>query len=138
MKKIYIILLSVILAASCIKNDLSYPRVIADITSFAVEGQKSVEINASDRTVSVLLEETADITALRLVEFKYTEAAEILDSLPAVLDLSSPLTVNLRTYQDYVWTISASQPIERFIEVKDQIGERARVRYPCALRRKNG
>ena len=123
MKKISIILLSVILAASCIKNDLSYPRVLADITSFSVEGQKSVEINASDRTVSVILEETADITALKLVEFKYTEAAEILDSLPAVLDLSVPLTVTLRTYQEYVWTISASQPIERYIDVTGQIGE---------------
>lgn len=123
MKKISIILLTVILAASCIKNDLSYPRVLADITSFSVEGQKSVEINASERTVSVLLEETADITALKLVEFTYTETAEILDSLPSVLDLSSPLTVTLRTYQDYEWTISATQPIERFIEVTDQIGE---------------
>lgn len=123
MKKIAIMMFTLLLAASCIKNDLSYPRVPADITSFAVEGQKSVEINASERMVSVVLEETADITALELVDFTYTEAAVILDSLPSVLDLSAPLTVTFRTYQDYVWTISASQPIERFIDVEGQIGD---------------
>lgn len=123
MKKFIVIMLTSVLAASCIENDLSYPRVLADITSFAVEGQKSVEISASERTVSVILEETADITSLKIIDFSYTEAAEILDSLPSVIDLSSPLTVTLRTYQDYVWTISASQPIDRFIDVVGQIGE---------------
>ena len=125
MKNLSIIILSSLLLASCIKNDLSYPRIIADITAFAVEGQKSVEINASDRTVSVVLEETADIKALNLVDFAYTQEAEILEPLPSVLDLSSPLTVTLQTYQDYVWTISASQPIERFIDVENQMGEAA-------------
>lgn len=122
--KIHMMVIAVLLAAvSCIENDLSYPRIIADITSFSVEGQKSVEINTSERTVSVVLEETADITALKLVDFTYTEAAEILDSLDTVLDLSSPVTVTLRTYQDYIWTISATQPIERFVDIEGQIGE---------------
>ena len=102
MKKILIIIMSLVLAASCIKNDLSYPRIVADITSFAVEGQKSVVIDAGTRTVSVVLEETADITALPLLDFAYTPDAVILDSLPPVLDLSSPVTVTLQTYQDYV------------------------------------
>lgn len=123
MKKILIIFMSLVLAASCIKNDLSYPRIVADITSFAVEGQKSVEIDAGTRTVSVVLEETADITALPLLDFAYTPDAVILDSLPPVLDLSSPVTVTLQTYQDYVWTISAEQPISRYVTVKNQIGE---------------
>ena len=123
MKRAILVVISLVMAVSCIKNDMSYPRIVAEITAFAVEGQKSVEINASDRTVSVILEEMADITALNLVDFAYTAEAEILDSLPPVLDLSSPLTVSFRTYQDYVWTISATQPIERFIEVENQIGE---------------
>lgn len=123
MKKSCLIIILSVLAVSCIKNDLSYPRIVADITSFAVEGQKSVEIDAAARTVSVVLEENADITALPLLDFTFTEAAVLIDTLPPVLDLSSPVTVTLRTYQDYVWTITADQPIERYIKVRNQIGE---------------
>lgn len=123
MKKVAIMMLASVLAMSCIKNDLSYPRIVADITAFAVEGQKSVEINASERTVSVVLDENADITALTLVDFAYTESAMLVDTLPPVIDLSSPVTVTFRTYQEYVWTISAEQPIERYIKVGNQIGE---------------
>lgn len=123
MKKTGIIILSLVLAASCIKNDLSYPRIVADITSFAVEGQKSADINTGIREVSVVLEETADIKSLPLLDFTYTEGAELLDSLPPVLDLTSPLTLTLRTYQDYVWKVSAVQPIERYVIVRNQIGD---------------
>lgn len=123
MKKTGIIIMSLVLAVSCIKNDLSYPRIVADITSFAVQGQKSAEITSGTRTVSVVLEETADITSLPVMDFTYTEGAELLDSLPPVLDLSSPLTLTLRTYQDYVWTISAVQTIERYVIVENQIGD---------------
>lgn len=123
MKKTGIIIMSLVLAVSCIKNDLSYPRIVADITSFAVQGQKSAEISSGTRTVSVVLEETADITSLPVMDFTYTEGAELLDSLPPVLDLSSPLTLTLQTYQDYVWTISAVQTIERYVIVENQIGD---------------
>ena len=123
MKKTGIILLSMVLAASCIKNDMSYPRILADITAFEVEGQKNVTIDASARTVVVELEETADIEALKLVRLDFTESAEMLTPLDSVLNLSEPDTLTLRTYQDYVWTISAIQPIERYISVDNQVGD---------------
>ncbi len=123
MKKLMIILTAALSLLSCIKNDMSYPRIIADITSFSVEGQKSVTIDAAARTVTVILEETADIKSLKLLDLTFTADAVMLETLPEVLDLSTPVTVTLKTYQDYVWTISAEQPISRYVQIKDQIGE---------------
>ena len=123
MKKLMIILTAVLSLLSCIKNDMSYPRIIADITSFSVEGQKSVTIDAAARTVTVILEETADIKSLKLLDLSFTADAVMSETLPEILDLSTPVTVTLKTYQDYVWTISAEQPISRYVQIKDQIGE---------------
>lgn len=112
-----------ILAVSCIENDMSYPRIVADITAFEVEGQKNVTIDQSNRTVLVELGETADIKALNLVKFEYTEEAELLQAVDSVIDLSKDLTLTFKTYQEYVWTISAVQPIERYISVENQVGD---------------
>ena len=43
--------------------------------------------------------------------------------LEAPLDLSSPVQVILHLYQDYLWTISAQQQIERYFDVEGQMGE---------------
>ena len=123
MKKIGFVLISIILAVSCIENDMSYPRIVADITAFEVEGQKNVTIDPSHRTVLVELGETADIKALTIRKFEYTEDAELLNPVDSVIDLSTEMTLTLKTYQEYVWTISAVQPIERYISVENQVGD---------------
>jgi hypothetical protein len=38
------------------------------------------------------------------------------------LDLSEPKQFTLSLFQDYLWTISATQTVERFIEVDNQVG----------------
>ena len=99
------------------ENDMSYPPLQGQITAFAVEGQKSVEINTETQTVDVLLEETADIDALKVLDFAISEKTTT-DFVPgAFIDLSKPVDVLLNTYpgQEYLWTISASQPIERYV-----------------------
>lgn len=116
-------MISIILAVSCIENDMSYPRIVADITAFEVEGQKNVTIDPSHRTVLVELGETADIKALTIRKFEYTEDAELLNPVDSVIDLSTEMTLILKTYQEYVWTISAVQPIERYISVENQVGD---------------
>ena len=96
MKKLMIILTAALSVLSCIKNDMSYPRIVADITSFSVEGQKSVTIDAGTRTVTVILEETADIKALKLLDFSFTADAVMIESLPEILDLSAQLQLLCR------------------------------------------
>lgn len=106
------------LITSCLfKNDMSYPYIIGEIGTFSVEGQKSAAIDTKTRTVVVELDETADITKVRVVEAKPAPepVARFAEDIPEVLDLSSPYVVTVSTYQDYRWTVSAVQPIERYV-----------------------
>lgn len=116
----YIFILFVLLSsASClIKNDMSYPRVDADIISFEVEGQVSSSIDPKSKTVSIVLQETADISKLRVKKYQLSEGAEIIDSFSVGdnIDLSKDLTVILKVYTETVWTITAVQPIERYVK----------------------
>ena len=116
---IVVALSAIFSVVSCVfDNDMSYPRVKGDIIAFAVEGQKEVTINPDSLTVDVLLEETAEIDSLKLEEFTISELAVADTVFGEYLNLSKPVHVILSTYpgRDYLWTISASQPIERYID----------------------
>ena len=120
MKKVNIVTLlsALLLGASCtFQNDMSFPPLQGQITAFAVEGQKEVTIDAETQTVNVLLEETAEISDLKVFEFAISEKTTTDDTPGAVVDLSEPMEVLLKTYpgQEYLWTISAQQPIVRYV-----------------------
>lgn len=145
--KSFLLFLSCILLAGCIENDIPYPIVEARINAFATDNMLSTpRINATERTVKFTVGDSVDLSALRLTRFSYTEAATLkmpddryhnkdkfpltpfmsTDELPLSadtrVDLSTPLTLTLSTYQDYDWTISATQEIERSVTVDGQIG----------------
>ena len=118
------LLAAVSFCASCtFDNDMSYPPLQGQITAFAVEGQKSVNIDAETQSVEVLLEETADIDALKVLEFEISEKTTTEFVPGASMDLSEPVDVLLKTYpgQEYMWTVSASQPIERYVRCSGMI-----------------
>lgn len=117
MKKAAFIFLCV--AASCtIKNDIDYPLVPGDITDFAVTNQLSVDISKTNRTVHVELAESANVENLEILRLSLSEGARCDElAVGKALDLSSPVTVHVRTYQDYVWTIYASVRVESEISV---------------------
>lgn len=124
MKKSLFIFAAVLAACvSCIKNPLSYPLKVAEIVAFEVGGQKSVSIDVANLTVNVVLDETADITALPLLAYGYTAGAQPSSVLPEVLDLSKPVKISYQTYPDqvYEWTIQATQPIERYVKCDNLI-----------------
>ena len=111
---------------SClIENDMSYPRTVAEITAFSVEGQKSVNIDAATRTVTVELDELADISAVTVTSSSVTDGA-VCDDFPVpgtVLDLTHPKKYVLSIYYDYEWTVSAVQNIDRYVRCDNQLGE---------------
>lgn len=113
-----VIAVVLMLPACVFDNDMSYPRLKGDITAFAVEGQKEVTVNPDSLTVDVLLEETAEIDSLKLVEFAVSELAVADTVFGEYLNLTEPVQVMLSTYpgRDYLWTITASQPIERYVD----------------------
>mgnify|MGYP006375421589 FL=1 len=121
----YLTLLMVLsFSVSCtFENDMSYPHLQGQIVAFAVEGQKSVTIDPESQTVDVILQETAKIDALKVLEFDISEKTTT-DFVPGeLIDLSEPVNVLLNTYpgQEYLWTISASQPIDRYVRCSGMI-----------------
>ena len=118
------VLVSLAVTSCLIDNDMSYPRIKADITAFEVSGQKSVNINAEKRQVEIVLEENADISKLKVTAFALSEGARCDElAVDSYINLETPVKVMVSTYQDYEWTISATRPIERYVKVKGQIGE---------------
>lgn len=126
MKRYILFLLSVsLLAVSCIENTLSYPRVKGEILAFEVQGQKSVTIDAQNRIVDIVLEETAREDSVKVIRCEYSEMATPDVELPEVLDLRDSVKVVLTTYPDqsYEWIIRASRPIERYVKCDGMVGD---------------
>lgn len=110
---------------SClIENDMSYPKVDMAFTAFAVEGQESVDIDAQARTVSIVLSETADISHLTITDIAFSDKVRCTPYMDIgdEIDLSEPKKVTLSVYQDCEWTISATQPVDRYVRCTGQIG----------------
>ncbi|MDD7236340.1 MAG: PCMD domain-containing protein [Candidatus Egerieousia sp.] len=126
MKRLHIFLLAIaamaFLAAGCVKNDLPYPTVVAEITAFEVSGQTSCNIDRTNRTVAVVVDDTQDIEELKVVKVVVSNDATVEPAFGSTINLASPVKVVLSTYQDYEWTISAKQVIERYINAQNQIG----------------
>lgn len=107
---------------SCIKNDLPYPVVIPSVVSVSAAGIKDVSVNQDAMTVTLYLEETADIAAVDITSFTLSEGATADPSLKGIHDMRSPFHVTISTYQDYDWTFLAVQDIERSFTVEGQVG----------------
>ncbi|MCM1482884.1 MAG: PCMD domain-containing protein [Muribaculaceae bacterium] len=112
-------------AVSCIENDLPYPRIQPNFTAFEVAGQiRSAAIDSASRSVTVYIGENVDIQNVDVTRWAITPGASFPDSakLESPLDLTSPVDFTLSIYQDYVWTVTAIQNIERYFTVASQIG----------------
>lgn len=106
----------------------------------------NVKINKANRTVSIDVTGEVDIQALRITSLKVTNDASIypddtkciaaafpekgfatLDSVPAMADtrvnFETPVKFMLKTYQDYLWTITVNQIFDREIKLSGQVGE---------------
>ena len=123
MKALRLLFAASLVLAGCIRNDLDYPLVFGGFTSFEVEGAKNVDIDNNARTITVDLTEGAEMEHLKLTSYGLTDKTVLDGELPEYLDLSSPLEVLLKTYQDYKWTIRATQTIVRYVNCEKQVGQ---------------
>lgn len=114
-----------LITASCIKNDLPYPRIQQNILSIAAEGEASpAVIDSANLSVTLTLSEQVDITKVRFSEFTYTEGAEASeDLLKGTYDMSLPIQVTLTKWQSYQWIIEAKQTIDRYFTLGGQVGQ---------------
>jgi len=109
--------------SSCVVNDLPYPVIKGVFASLDVKGAKEVIIDEQNSTVTISLPEDVDPAAVSINSATYVSPETRCEpQIEGVWDLSSPQKVTLKTYQDYPWTISATQDIERYFTVQGQIG----------------
>ena len=107
----------------CISNDLPYPVVVPHITAMTVDGASNVSINQDTRTITITLEETVDLRKVSIKDVSIDQEMTVPSrSLVGTFDLTSPVTVTLKTYDEYEWTIVADRPIERYFTVNGQVG----------------
>ena len=118
-----ILLAGCFLAASCVPNDLPYPTVPGAFASLEVEGARKVTVDADSRTVEIALSEQALVDDVHVTGVSYvSEGTRCEPEILGVHDFSSPCRFTLKTWQEYTWTVSASQEIERYFKVQGQIG----------------
>lgn len=124
-KTAFLLSCTLLVLGGCIRNDLDYPYVFGGFTDFIVEGAKSVDIDNNTRTVTLDLEEGADLDHLKVTGYKLTEKAVLSEEIPEYLDLTEPYAVEMKTYQTFGWTIRATQNIVRYVNCDRQAGDAA-------------
>ena len=130
---------ALLLFAGCIKNDVPYPVVELQITDVRGEGFTVGKVDLGNRQVTLQLDEQTDIRNVRIdavtldaqIHSVALDKEELLGKvrtsqpLTGTFDLRTPHYVTLSLYQDYDWTITAEQTIERRFTVEGQIGATA-------------
>jgi len=123
MKRLLSYLLPLLLLTGCVLNDIPYPVVVPHILDMKVEGAVSVTANSDKRRVDIVVAEDVDLRAV-VIDSVSIDVEKVTPSFELVgtHDLTNPLEVTLSTYQDYVWTIAATRPVERYFTVSGQVG----------------
>lgn len=122
-RNIILAVLSACIVSCMFENNMSYPVVLGEFTSFEVKGAESVIIDPESRTVEVVLDEASELNAVEVVGYTLSKDTHLVEEIPDVLDLTTPKFFTLQTYQDYKWTICAVQPVERYINVTNQVSD---------------
>ena len=124
MKKILTyIVLALFALSGCITNDLPYPVLVPTVLSVEVEGAASVNIDNANRTITAHLMEYVNPKAVKVKSVGVDhDIAELASGVIGEHDLTSPYKFNIRTYDDYEWTMTAQKQIERYFTVEGQVG----------------
>lgn len=131
--------MALLFAGCAIEDDIPYPFIESAITAIEVEGQcndagngpGSAVINNAKHTVQLYVDESVDLSRVSIKRLEVSNDAAISVKTGAVnpaafptksfkeagnadatrVDFTSPVEFRLTTYQDYDWTVSASQVI---------------------------
>lgn len=111
MRKLFLFVAAAAATLACrqMANDLVHEEVPAEILAFDVQEQVSSTISRAQRTVTITVSENTDMSALTLTKFQFTSEATCAPTLQtgAKINLSSPITLTLTTYDTYTWIIEA-------------------------------
>ena len=131
--RLYIVILTLLVLWGCISNDIPNPVIYGNVQKIEFSGQQKCVINSKTRTIELILSDTVDIKRVRVnvleVSADPARAQEVLITpevsikKDTLLDLSQPFQFTISTYQEYKWTITTEQPIERYFKVEHQVGD---------------
>ena len=117
----------------CISDDIPLPVIYGNVQKIEFNGQQKCVINTRTRTIELTLSDTVDIKRVYLNTLEITAdpaREQSVDIVPATslkvdsfVDLSKPFRFLINTYQEYEWTITADQPVERYFKVAHQVGD---------------
>ena len=126
-------------AAGCVENDLPYPSITVNIAEVRGEGFTVKELDVVNRSLVLALDERTDIRNVRIDSMGYAVVphnvsanldleqalSEVSSTIefPATFDLRGPVRMKLSLYEDFEWTISAEQHIDRRFRVAGQVGK---------------
>lgn len=124
----YLVLaLGLLFSASCIKNDIPYPRSLGAIKAFEVQGQiGQAVIDSVNYTVTLTIADTVNLANVKLLRLETSDnVTEYSPELSEYISLAEPYVYTLNTYpgQSYAWQIIAVQNIERYIRADGQVGK---------------
>lgn len=109
---------------SCIENDIPYPRIQPNFTSITAQYQsQTASIDTVNREVTLFLNDSADIKNVNITSYTLTDGASIVNpEITGGIDMSQSVNVAVKLYQEYNWTIKASQTIDRYFTISNQVG----------------
>ncbi len=120
---IAVLVIFVTTLCGCIENDIPYPTIKAGFVSMVADDQfASANIDSDNQTVTLNLAEDVDLSNVQISSYSVTEGATLSENILGGVDLNDKLDVIVSLYQDYLWSIKANQPIERYFSVVGQIG----------------
>lgn len=122
------LLVLIAVTASCIHNDLPYPRIQPNFTELLVNGlMKPADIDTINRTIQLEFDEETNLEQVEVVSYNLSPADSYLPDNELIaggtINLLKPLRVSVQLYQEYVWTITATQNIERYFTIEGQMGQ---------------
>ena len=124
MRRLTIIIATIIALSSCIQNDIPFPVVELEILDIEVEGAIGEPvIDKENRKVTVSIAENIDIRHVNITSIACSQGATLSREMVGSFDMRSPQYVTLSLYQSYEWVIVATQNIDRRFTVIGQIGE---------------
>lgn len=113
-----------LLTMSCIHNDIPYARIQANFITLQAKSQDAgTVIDTIAMTATLTFPEEVDMSAIQITGYSLSPGAQIVDNpFGEPVDLTQPLYVYLKLYQNWLWKIIGVQDIERYFEVEGQIG----------------
>lgn len=95
------------------------------ITDIKGEGFKMLTPDNQNRTIVLELDEITNIKKVKIDSVKFAPDTNLTVSMNLIdtFDMTAPIDLTLSYYDDYYWSISATQYIERYFSVEGQIGE---------------